>query len=187
MKTNIVRYRMDLDGKQHNATVSLMGVSFFLRIVYYFGFTRTEELGFGTLLVFLILPALLELAFVVMIRGIRLDAAAIYSMLGAAYCLLLLVQSFWYGNLVRTILAVPAYLLCGAALMLVIMGLLNRGIAAAIFWLIIAVRFLVFMMVPYIFKLHLISMLPELAALCGLFALIYLMQGFRDPKEQQNG
>lgn len=187
MKENIVRYRMDLDGKRHSATVSLMGVSFFLRTVYYFGFTRTEELGFGTLLVFLILPALLELAFMVMIRGIRLDAAAIYSMIGAAYCLVLLCQSFWYGNLIRTILAVPAYLLCGAALMLVIMGLLSRGIAVAVFWLVIAVRFLIFMMVPYIFKLHLIRMLPEAAALCGLLALIYLMQGFRDPKEQKNG
>ena len=178
---------MDLDGKQHNVAVSLMGVSFFLRTMYFFGFTRTEEAGFGTLLMFLILPSLLELAFVVMIRGIRLDAAAIYSMMGSAYCLVLLCQSFWYGNLVRTILAVPAYLVCGAALMLVIMGLLSRGIAVAVFWLVIVVRFLVFMMVPYIFKLHLITMLPELAALCGLFALIYLMQGFREPKEHQNG
>lgn len=187
MKENIVRYRMDLDGEQHSATVSLMGVSFFLRIVYYCGFTRTETVGFGTLLMFLILPALFELAFVVMIRGIRLDVAAIYSMIGAAYCLLLLCQSFWYGDWPRTILAVPAYLLCGSALMLVIMGQLSREIAVAIFWLVIGVRFLVFVMVPYIFKLHLIALLPEAAALCGLLALIYLMQGFREPQERQDG
>ena len=108
-KIKMHKYHMDPEGKYHVGTAALMGASFFLRAAYYFGFTRPESAGGWTLLVFLILPMLLEAAFMVMLRGVKLDLPGIYGIMGAAYCMLLILQSFQLGSVVRIILAIIGF------------------------------------------------------------------------------
>ena len=52
-------YSMDFNGRSHFATAALMGAAFFLRAVYYFGFTRPGAVGAWNLVIFLIRPLLL--------------------------------------------------------------------------------------------------------------------------------
>lgn len=178
------KYRMDLDGKQHMAAAALMGGAFFLRAAYYFGFTRPEEAGVWNLLIFLILPMLLEGAFMVMLRGLRLNMPGTYGIMGAAYCVLLLLQSFQAGGLLRIILAVPAYLICAAALVGVGWGLLSKSLTVAVLLVTFAVRFLVFDLSGFVFSLRVIAFIREAAALCGILSLVCLALGLREKKQK---
>lgn len=170
-------YRLDFDGTQHFAAAALMGVAFFLRAVYYFGFTRPETLGAWNLLIFLILPLLVEGSFMVLLKGIRYNAPGVYGILGAVYCLLLMLQSFQSGSVVRIIMSVIAYLICGAALVTVTGGMLSRGVAVTALFTTLAVRFLFFDLGGYIFSFRIVGFIQEAAALCGILSLGCLSLG----------
>lgn len=174
------RYRMDFDSKQHVAAAALMGCAFFLRIAYFFGFTRPESAGVWNLIVLLILPMLMEVAYMVMIRGIKLDLPNIYGIMGAGYCLLLLLQSFSCGNVLRIILAVVGYVLCGAAMLGIGWGMLSKSLTVLVLIVTFAVRFLVFDLGGYIFSFRLIEFILEAAALCGILGLACLSGGLKD-------
>lgn len=173
-------YRMDFDGNRHFWAAALMGCAFFLRAVFYFGFTRPETVGVWNLLIFLVLPMALEGAFVVLLRGIRYNAPGIYGIMGAAYCLLLMMQSFQYGSVVRIIFAVIAYLMCGAAVIVVTGGLLSKGVAVSILFLTLAVRFLFFDLSGYVFSFRVIAFIREAAALSGISGLGALCLGMKE-------
>ena len=183
MAHRIKRYHMDFKGGQINTAAAFMGVAFFLRIVYYFGFTRTETVPIGEQLLWLIIPMALEAAFMIMLRGAKLDVPGVYGAMGAVYCLLLIVQGLSYGSVLRMILAVIAYVICGGLLLVACMGLLSREIAVLAIFGTAAVRFLVFDLKSYILELHLIRFMTEAAALCALMGLGYLALGLKERKK----
>ena len=178
------RYSMDFDGRAHFAAAAFMGGAFFLRIVYYLGFTRPEAVGAWNLLIFLILPVLLEAAYMVMIRGLRMDLPGVYGIMGAAYCLLLLLQSFQSGNVLQIILSIIAYLACAAAVLGTGAGMLSKSLVVAVLVVTFCVRLLVFDLSGYILSFRLIAFIREAAALCGLLGLICLNVGLVDKKKR---
>lgn len=177
-------YSMDFGGRSHFAAAAFMGGAFFLRAVYYFGFTRPETVGVWNLIIFLILPLLLEAAFMVMIRGLRLNMPGIYGIMGAVYCLLFLLQSFHSGSILRIVLAVIAYLACAAVVWGTGAGLLSKSLALAVLSVTLGVRFLVFDLSGYIFSLRIVAFILEAAALCGLIGLVCLCVGLTDRKRK---
>lgn len=178
-KKRSLQIRMDFDGSKPYISSALMGIAFFLRTVYYLGFTRPEQLGFWSLLIFLILPMMLEAAFMVLLRGAQLNAPGIYGIFGAAYCFVLILQGFQYDSILRMLLAIGAYLLCGGALLAVVAGQLNKKLAAVVCFLTAAVRLLAFDFGYYILGLRLISFMPEAAAICAVMALGFLSLGVK--------
>lgn len=170
--------KVDVDSRNVVYAATLMGASFFMRSVFYFGLSRLEELGAGELLLSMILPMLLELGFLILLRGVRLNVPNVYSSMGAVYCLLLLLQSFGHGSILRTILEIVIYLACAALLVLVGMKLMKNELAAIAFFAAALVRIL-FDLGPYIFKFRLIALLPEAAAISGLLALgLFLLERY---------
>lgn len=178
MKQKLKRYHTDFDSKGVSACAALMGVAFFLRVVYYFGFSRTETVGIGELLMMLIFPMVLEAVFMIVLRGVRLDAPGLYGILSAVYCVLLILQSLQYGSVLRMILAIIAYVVCGGIFLAVTAGLLSKEISVTLFFLTAVVRFC-FVLKPYILSLHLVAFLPEAAGLCVVVALGCLASGLR--------
>lgn len=177
------QYHMDLDSKAHQGAPAMMGCAFFLRAAYYFGFTRPEDAGVWNLLIFLILPMLIEAAFMVMIRGIRLDLPSIYGILGAAYCLLMVLQSFQSDSVLRIILGPIAYLSCAAALIGVGWNLLSKSLTVAVLLVVFTVRLLGFDL-GYLFSLRLIPFIREAAGLCGILGLSLLAMGLKDKRRK---
>lgn len=173
-------YRMDFEGRHHFAAAALMGGAFFLRAVYYFGFTRPEAAGAWNLLLFLIAPMLIELSFMVLLRGVRLNAPGSYGILGAVYCLLLVLQSFRSGSVLRIILSVMAYLICAAVLLTATGGLMSKGMAVVALFVTLAVRFLFFDLSGYIFSFRVVAFIQEAAALCGICSLGCLSLGLKE-------
>lgn len=178
------RYSMDFDGRAHFAAAAFMGGAFFLRIVYYLGFTRPEAVGVWNLIIFLILPVLLEAAFMVMIRGMRLNLPGVYGIMGAVYCLIFLLQSFQSGSVLRIILSVIAYLACAAVVLGTGAEMLSKSLAVAVLVVTFGVRFLVFDLSGYIFSLRIIAFIREAAALCGLIGLVCLNVGLAEKKKK---
>lgn len=179
------KYHMDFNGKPHQAAAAFMGGAFFLRIAYHFGFTRPEEAGFVNLLLYLILPLLLEGAFMVMLRGLRVNLPGTYTIMGAAYCVILLLQSFQSGSLLRIVLSVVAYLACAAVLVGTGWGLLSKSLTTGIILVTLAVRLLVFDLSGYVFALRVIPFIREAAALCGIASLACLSGGLKDKKRKK--
>ena len=178
-------YRMDFEGRRHFAAAALMGGAFFLRAVYYFGFTRLETVGILNLLLFLILPMLLEAGLMVSMRAVRLNAPGIYGIMGGAYCLIMMLQSFQSGSALRIILAVIAYLTCAVALLAATGGLLSKGVTVAVLLLTLTVRFLVFDLSGYVFGFRIVAFIQEAAALCGILSLLCLSLGLKEKAPQK--
>lgn len=173
------RYRMDIEGPWLCAATALMGGAFFLRTVYYFGVQGLSD-SLGTLLLMMAFPMILEAAFVIVLRGVRLNAPGLCGILMALYCVLLLVQSFFYGDVLRTILGVVGYLACGTAMLALLLGWFrSRGLVFTVFAVTAAVRFLLFDLGEYILNFRIGSFLPEAAALCALIAMAIFPFGLK--------
>ena len=182
---NLKRYKMDMDGKNLRGCLACLGLAFFLRVLYYFGCVRIENVGIWQLLSWLILPMLLEGALIVLLRVLRLDAPGIYAILGAVMGLILVFQSFGYGSVLRTILAILAYIGCSVLLLGVAGGFLSKQIAVAGYLVTALVRFFGFEMVQFVFKLRIIAFVKEVTGLLALAALMYLAASYKQVERKK--
>jgi hypothetical protein len=110
----------------------LMGLSFFLRVVYYFGLTTFADHTFGEVLFFMILPLLTCGAYIVVMSSMKLNAPPVYGIIGAVMCLLLVIWSFSCGDALRTVLSVLIYLVAGAVLVLTSLGFLPGKLLSSV-------------------------------------------------------
>lgn len=184
-KIKTYRNQMDCDGRGHVFFTAFMGAAFFLRMAYYFGLTRPEEAGAWSLIAFLILPALLEAGYIVMVRGLKLEMLNVYGIMGAVCCLLLMLQAFTVGGVARIILAIPAYLLCGAAVFGVCWGYLHKSLGITVLAVTVGIRLFVFDVMDYILTLRIIPFIREAAGLCVLAALICLLAGLKEKRKRK--
>ena len=166
-----IRYRMDPKGKAADTAAGLMGIGMFLRIVYFFALTRLESVGAFMLIFGLILPLIAEVGFIVMLKGLRLNNPWLYAATGAALCIVLLVLSFQYSSVLRLVLAILMYLVCGGGLIAMVMGFLPNK---AVKWGFIAVaagRLVFFNIVQNVIGFHPVALVFEAAAMLELLAL----------------
>lgn len=179
------RYRINWNGKSINAAMAFFGLSFFLRMVYFFGCVRIENVGFWEFFSWLILPALLEAAFIVLLRVLRWDTPKLYSLMSAGFGLILIFQSFGYGSVVRTVLAILVYLGCSVLVIGVAGGYLSKQIGEAAYLLAAAGRLLIFELVPYVFNLRVVALVKDLSGLFVLLALMCLVRSFKLPEPKK--
>ena len=176
------RYWMDLTADKTYWPVTILGVAFFLRMAYFFGFTRLESVGFWNLLVGLILPLAAEVAFIVLLRGLRYPKVNIYLLIGATLCATLLLQSFQFDSVLRIIVAVGAYLICVMAVLGVMLGYLTLDMGKWILFGTAAGRLLFFNLVQNVFGLHWITLIFEAAAIFDLAAVGFFVNNLRKSK-----
>lgn len=135
------RYRMDFDSNWLRWSASCVGASIFLLAVYHLGFQYLDAPG--SIIWDLWLPFGLGMVYIVLLQGIRLNAPGLYAILGVFMCLFLMICVFATGDVLRIILAVIAYPVCGAALILCAGGFLPGRLPASVcFGVVLAVRLL---------------------------------------------
>ncbi len=174
----IVQYKLNFESKWLTASSVLMGAAFFVQALYFLGVTALQGMGAGRLLLYMVFPMLLEALWCVLMRGIRLNTPAVYGILGAGVCVLLLVQCFFYGSVLRTVLGVAAYLIAAFALLAIIYGFVSCPLlGTAVFGTIALVRVLVFDTGRYLAARDWSGFLQELPALCLLGAIACLFGG----------
>ena len=185
LQLNMKRYKMDLSGKGMQGALVMLGLSFFLRMVYYFACVRIETVGFWELLTWMILPMIVEAGFIVMIRILRMNLPGIYAIMAAALGLFMIFQSFGYGSLVRTIFAIVAYLGCSVLIIGVAGGMLSKQIAVAAYLITALVRFFGFEMFQMIFRLKVTTLIKDLTGLFALLGLMYLAKSFETVEKKK--
>ena len=179
MAHRVKQYRMDYETKGPNQAAILIGFALFLRIIYYFGLCCIENEPLKQLVMFLILPGCLEIGTIVLLRGVRLKLPLVHGIMGALYCILLLVQSLQCDNLLVMIIFICAYLICGALLIIVSLGLLSRGIAVASCFVTAVARFL---LSGILGSRDLGTIFFEGCTMCVLCAWAYAALGMKEPE-----
>jgi hypothetical protein len=154
----------------------MMGLSFFLRIVYYFGFMSLRDVGIIELLTSMLAGIFLCGGMVVYVSCLHRNAPGLYGMVGAAECLMLIVLSFNTGSALRIILAILWYVLAAVILLITVGGYLpGKLLAALMFFVPATIRFLFF----DIGRIGIIAWVNELAVLSVLIGIGCLAMGLK--------
>lgn len=176
---NLKRYtqfHINFDSKWIATASALMGLSFFLRIVYYFGLVSLRDVGVIELIASVIIGILLCGGFVVFLQCLRRNAPGLYGIIGAAQCLMIIILSFTTGDAWRIVLAVIWYVLAGSVLLATVGGYLpGRLLGAVMFFIPFIVRFFFY----DLGHIGLIRWVQELAVLSILVALGCFVMGLK--------
>ena len=169
-------YQVDFSSKWTASFGILMGLSFFLRIVYYFGLTSLRDVGIIELLTSALVGIFLGGGTVVFLNVLYRNAPGLYGIVGAVQCLLVFIISCTTGNLGRIILALIWYALTAVILLITVSGYLpGKLLAASMFAVSVVVR-LVFFDLGH---LGIISWVKELAVLSSLSAIACFAMGLK--------
>lgn len=165
------RYHMKFSGAWYNASCIFMGMSLFLLATYYLGFTALADHGVAKSIFCVFFPLVAIGGYIVLLRILRWDAPGIYAMLGAFLCLLLIIGLFFTGNVIRILLGILWYAICGFLLLAYAAGFVPGKLPVGmVFGISIVVRVLFFSLG----KLSLIGWIGEGAILCALVGLMCL-------------
>lgn len=176
------QYHVDFDSKWTGACGALMGLSFFLRIVYYFALMNLKDVPLVEMLTSMILGILLCGGFVVCLICFRLNAPGLFGILGVAQCAILILATFATGNVLRIVLAILWYALCAAVFIVTINGNLpGRLLAGGVFWLGAFVRIVFF----DLGRIGLFRWVQELAVLSVLIALGCFAMGLKSVNNEK--
>ena len=170
------RYIVDFKSKWATRCAALLGVSLFIRVVYFFGIMNLTECGAGQVLFDMILTMGLCVGFLVMFSALRRNAPGLYALMGAGFCLLLMISTFSSGNALRIVLAILGYLLAGGVLVITVSGYLpGKLLSSVMFLLPMAVRLLAF----DLGKIGLFTWVIELSWLLILASMFCLTCGMK--------
>ena len=178
------QYQMDFKSKWTQASAALMGVSFFARMVYYFGIRNIVDCGFFEVVLSMVLPLVLCGGYLVMMSALKRDVAGVYGLIGGALCALLTLESIFTLDIIRILLALVFYAAAGGALVATIAGYLpGRLLSSAMMLIVFAGRLL-------IYSLRLGSILQwvlEISVLLMLLSLFCLSRSTKTaPFKQKN-
>lgn len=146
MRSNsLPRQKMDFTSKYMTFSAFLMGLSVFLRCLYFTGLHSVSAFSGGELFLALFLPLILCGSYIAMTSVLQRNIPMIYLGLGALICLMAILWSFFEGNILRVLFTV---LFCGAGaalLLCILCGILrDNRLAVAVLGLSVVLRVLFF-------------------------------------------
>ena len=161
---------MDFAGHWLNAFCILCGLSFFLRVEYYFMFVNPTLCSTSEVIFSMILPLLLTAAAMVVLKFIRWNAPGAVVLIGAAMCLSLMIGTFFTGTWFRILLAVIFYLGAGSLLVMTVWGYVpTRQFSVIALLVILLFRILFFgpewKLLPIVLELSELTMLAAVSIL----------------------
>lgn len=170
------RFQVDFSSKWTTAFGVLMGLSFFLRIIYYFALRSFRDVGIIELLTSAIGGIILCGAVVVNVNILRRNAAGLYGIIGAIFCLLVFIVTCTTGNVGRIILALLWYTLTAVVLLMTVSGYLPGKLLAGLMFALPVVVRLIFFDLGHI---GIIRWVQELAVLSSLSAIGCFAMGLK--------
>lgn len=176
-------YQMNLRSKWTKLSAALMGLSFFIRMVYYFGLTNLALCSFLEVVFMMVLPLLLTAGYVALLSALQLNAPGLYAMIGAALCVLLGLWSFASGDALRIVLSFVIYLAAGGVLVITIAGYLpGRLLSSVLFALPLVVRFFLY----DLGKIGIIAWILEISVLLMIASLFFLTRSTKEIYLEEN-
>ncbi len=170
--TKSVRCHIRMDGRWANASAVCMGLSIFIRAVYYFGLVNLKDLNGFDISMQVILPLIVAAGYLLMIKALRINSPILFGGLVALYAVnyILIMDGSSSAIAGAVLLLATAALFVGTGMgyIPIRVPLIAAGIATLVF------RFVVVDLIGYIFPLadfHPVAYLPEASNLFGLAAI----------------
>ena len=168
------RYRMDFGSKAAKFSALFIGGSLFLLAVHYFLLRELSSIKAAEAIFKLTLPILLSVAFIVLGRILKVDAPGLFAIVGAAFCLVLMISAFSSGNLLRGVLGGIWYILCAVILLGTAGGFMpGTQPAAAMFAVALIVRLLFDLRLRgisnWVYELSCLQLIAAMICLPGTF------------------
>ena len=139
------RYQIDFDSKWVAAAPILMGLSFFLNLLYYLAITTARDVFVIEMIAAVLFGIILTAAYVICVTCLRLNAPGLYALMGAVQCLMLLILGCTTGNAFRIVSSILWYALAAFVLLATTGGYLpGRLLAALMFFIPVGFRFFFF-------------------------------------------
>lgn len=159
------RYHIDFKSKWIQPCAMLMGLSFFLRIFYYFGFRFVSDWSFWDVIFQILLPLVFGGVFTMTLWTAHRDIPGLYGLIGAGFCILSVIWSFYSGNFLYMLLCIVYYVATGAVLLTTSLGLLPGKLLST-----------VMLMIPVVIRILTIKPFSlGLSGLCLEFSVIALL------------
>ena len=111
------RYQINFPGKCVTLSGALVGLSVFLRMLYFFGLHLISDFEANTIVFRLALPVFVSLVYIYLLNGIRWNAPGVYGILGSVFCLMLIGWNLTSGDILRIVLSVCGYLVAALILL----------------------------------------------------------------------
>ena len=115
-------YQIDFRSKVLTASCAFMGLSLFMRALYYLGFFGLNDHHIGIILFNILAPFAGSFAYIYLLKFKRLNAPGLYGLIGAGFCIVCLMSGLFSGNVLRIILSIPWYLAAAAIFLATING-----------------------------------------------------------------
>ncbi len=174
------RYCIDFDSKASWFSGICFGLPIFLLFVYYLFLQGFDRVSVGERILWLWLPVALSLVYLVLQRLVRWNSPGGFAILGAGICLVLMLQLFTSGNVLRILVGIGLYLIGGGLLILCAGGYLpGRMVVSLVFLAVLLLRVLIFSRVSGS------AWLREIADLALIAGLMFLPVSFKDPKNKE--
>ena len=130
------RYLIDFKGKWVTRCASLLGISLFIRVVYFFGLMNVTQCSTAEVLFDMVLAMGLTIVFLVFFSAMKRNAPGLYAILGAVFLVLTMITTFSSGDALRIVLAVLGYGAAAAALIATVSGYLPGRLLSSLLILI---------------------------------------------------
>lgn len=170
--TKRVRCQIRMDSRWANASAVCMGLSIFLRTVYYFGLVNLNDLDGFSLGVQVVVPMVLAAGYLLVIRGLRINSPILVGGLMTAYAVsgILMTDAGAAGMIAGVVLIAAAvlFVVTGIGYLPNRLPLIAAGAAALL------IRFVAVDLMGCILPLaefHPIAYLPEVSNLLGVAAI----------------
>lgn len=169
------RCHIRMNSRWASLSAVCMGISVFIRTVYYFGLINLRDLGGFDLAMEVILPMIIAAGYMIMIKGLQLNSPTLFGALIGVYALnyLLLMNTNVAGIIGGILLVVTALVFIATGLGYIPMRI--PVVSAAV--VLVLFRFFVTDLIGYILPLtqfHPVAYLPEASNLFG-FSAVALM------------
>lgn len=172
----IARYKIEFDSIWITGSALLMGIATFIQAFYFLALGKYETVTGAYLAFFMIVPMVLEVAWFVLLKGVKLNAAGIYGILSILVMISVVIQNYFGHNVLQMVLSTIACLgLAGLALMITGGYFPYKLTGVAAFGLVFAIRLFVFDWKIFIQASDWQGFLPQIPALCmiGSIALFF--------------
>lgn len=175
----LVRYKLNVESKWLTFSGVMMGIAFFIQAVDFFALRQLQDVSLLQLLLFLILPMVLEAAWCVPLRVGKQGRAEVHGVMAALICLLMLVQTAVSAGVLPMVLGIAFCVLGAVAAVLITFGFIaHPALGLLVFTAVGAVRVLVFALPQYLSSGYM-SLVQELPPVCMIFGMMLLFCGIR--------
>ncbi len=179
----LVHFKLNVESKWLTFSGVMMGIAFFLQAFDFFALRQLQSVAFWQLLLFLILPMVLEACWCVPLRFGKQGRAELHGVLAALICLLMLVQCVVSATVLPMVLGILFFLLGGAASVLITFGFIShRALGLLVFTAIGFVRLVVFALPQYLTSGYM-SLVQQIPPLCMILGVLLLFGGLGTKEE----